>query len=78
MTVTAATHKRVFYRIIRGDDSVIEKTCQNLANLINEFNGRVYGTTPMDEFKVMMSFEIPTIAVHEFLNREQASKHETR
>lgn len=71
-TINAATHKRVFYRIIRGTNEEIESKCQNLANLINKYNGRVYGTTVMDSFKVIISFEIPTLAVEQFLNEEQA------
>ena len=74
--INAATHKRVFYRIIRGSDTEVQLKCENKANLINECNGKVYGTTPIstidESIKVMMSFEIPTLNVNKFLNEEQA------
>ena len=72
--VNAGTHKRVFYRIIKGSDTEVEIRLSELANKINECNGRVYGSQPMhtstdDYVKVIISFEIPSLAIDKFLGK---------
>ncbi len=67
--VNAGTHKKVFYKVVSDLSSeTFEYKCEKLANLINECNGRVYGTMVMgnDPYTLLFSFEIPTMRVSEF------------
>ena len=68
--VNAGTYKKVFYRIIAGDnDTKLETDLENLANIINQCNGRIYGTIVMSDTKVMVCFEIPSQQVLEFMRK---------
>jgi hypothetical protein len=81
LNVNAGTHKKVFYRIVSGvsdeilvPDEYIARILQEIANLVLECNGRVYGATPMSEFKVLISFEVPRQYLLEFLEGEKKIK----
>lgn len=69
--VNAGTHKKVFYRVVERESiSEFEGACEKLANLINDCNGRVYGTMVMQRLSVLFSFEIPTVHVTQFIKSE--------
>jgi len=67
--VSAGTYKKVFYRIFAGNDTELETDLGNLANIINQCNGRIYGTIVMSDIKVMVCFEIPAQLVPEFMRK---------
>jgi hypothetical protein len=73
--INAGTHKKVYYRIVNCDDDSTEaRILQEIANLVLKYNGRVYGASPMNDTKVLISFEIPKQHTEQFQKEEHLIK----